>query len=633
METGGSLFNSGFLGNHFSWWIGQIADDSEWRDNVLPGKFEDANSIPGWGFRYKVRIMGIHDKENESIPTDQLPWASVMYPITSGGGQTNSSQTPALRQGNFVFGFFLDGQDQQVPIIMGIMGNNAQTPMSTKIGESDTNFTATSGYAEGKNPPPGSAKPQAPDEGLVTKKPQSPAEAKELAPPAPGVQLNKFGLDPTKTLSRKQLQIATDAREEARNQGLTGQDVENAAMRAVAEDLKTRRRIANSPIAPSQGNPTKENPDPHQLSVADVKLQTKTDECIVVMKPDDLIGSAVKGIQTVLHSLTEKINSYLSAISSYIDAASNVISNIQNIISNAACEIAKYMKILFDKIMEYVLKILNKALTKAVAAMPTHMRSMMGDMKEKITELILCLYGKLTGNLCGLIQGILDDILNLDDAEKKARDNVMNPQNDDIKRQPFVSTCTAEDMIGQALYASKTEIDNANNNLLDNVNAFLEDIQNELAGVSGVLSDIQSLLGGISGSMTSALSFSNISLNVFGCELSPNVAVSDSYCLSHGGSAQPDSSLPSAKSIENATNRENDPPREQPKEPAFAEPPASQPDIDVSSIVSEERSISNISPDQNTSPRSNSVDRGIDAELERSRAGDRSGLDDALDIS
>jgi len=94
---GGSLFNSGFLGNNFQWWIGQIADDSGWRDNILPGKFESKDSIPGWGRRYKVRIMGIHDKEEETIPSDQLPWANVMYPITAGGGQSGASQTPALR--------------------------------------------------------------------------------------------------------------------------------------------------------------------------------------------------------------------------------------------------------------------------------------------------------------------------------------------------------------------------------------------------------------------------------------------------------------------------------------------------------------------------------------------------------
>ena len=42
----GSLFNSGFLGASFNWWIGQIADDSTWRDNILPGKFESADEVP-----------------------------------------------------------------------------------------------------------------------------------------------------------------------------------------------------------------------------------------------------------------------------------------------------------------------------------------------------------------------------------------------------------------------------------------------------------------------------------------------------------------------------------------------------------------------------------------------------------
>ena len=116
---------------------------------------------------------------------------------------------------------------------------------------------------------------------------------------------------------------------------------------------------------------------------------------------------------------------------------------------------------------------------------------------------------------------------------------------------------------------------------MNNVNSFLEDVQNELAGVSGSLSDITNLLGGISGSMSSALNFRNIKLNVFGCELEPNLAVSDKYCLANGGSSQEDSALPSVKSIENATNRENDIPREAPTETPFASPPTSQPDLEL----------------------------------------------------
>ena len=78
----GSLFNSGFLGASFSWWIGQIAPDSTWRDNILPGKFESVDQITGWGRRYKVRIIGLHDQGETEIASEQLPWAQVMYPVT-----------------------------------------------------------------------------------------------------------------------------------------------------------------------------------------------------------------------------------------------------------------------------------------------------------------------------------------------------------------------------------------------------------------------------------------------------------------------------------------------------------------------------------------------------------------------
>ena len=135
-----SLYNPGFLGSGgFHWWVGQVADDSTWRDNILPGKFEDKNAVPGWGRRYKVRIIGLHDQEEETIPSDQLPWAQVMYPVTAGGGQSGAVATPQIRQGNFVFGFFLDGQEQQVPVIMGVLGNNTQTTLGKKVGTTKSN--------------------------------------------------------------------------------------------------------------------------------------------------------------------------------------------------------------------------------------------------------------------------------------------------------------------------------------------------------------------------------------------------------------------------------------------------------------------------------------------------------------
>lgn len=40
MSETGALFDPGFLGNSFNWWIGQVSDDSEWRDNILPATSE-----------------------------------------------------------------------------------------------------------------------------------------------------------------------------------------------------------------------------------------------------------------------------------------------------------------------------------------------------------------------------------------------------------------------------------------------------------------------------------------------------------------------------------------------------------------------------------------------------------------
>lgn len=576
---GGSLFNPGFLGGSFLWWVGQVADDSTWRDNILPGKFESKDSIPGWGRRYKVRIIGLHDQEEGTISADQLPWAQVMYPVTAGGGQSNAGATANLRQGMFVFGFFLDGQDQQVPVIMGVLGNNAQTGLATRTSlTGGKNFTAQSGYAANVEPKQGSSQEKVPDEGLVTTKPKSQEQSLECSPPPPGVTLNQFGLRPDLSLSKLQFRDQQSAIAEAESKGLTGVERSNFIQKKVSEGIRNRCGQANSPNSPSQPGATKENVDAvHELSAADVKREDKYQECIVVLKPDNIVESAIKAIQTVLDSLIQKINKYLNAIQSYIDAVSSTIRDIKNLFANAACEIAKYMKILFNKIMEYVLKLLNKTLTKVVSAMPSSMRHMLGDIKEIVTELILCLYNKITNNLCGLIQGILEKLLDVDGTERRIRSTLNTPETRKIT--PNVPVCTAEDIIGRAIYASRENIDEANNTILNNINGFLDDIQNELAGVSDSLANINSLIGNISGNLASALSFENLKLNLFGCELNPNPAVSDCYNFARGGISKPDSQLPSLKSVNDFAAKQSSATSVQ--EVPFAEPRKDQPDLQL----------------------------------------------------
>ena len=168
----GNLFNSGFLGSKFLWWIGQVADDRTWRENQNPNKIEDPKEeTPAWGYRYKVRIMGLHDQEEDYIRSDNLPWAQVMYSVW-GGGLAGSRQTPGIRQGMFVFGFFLDGADQQVPVIMGVLGANAKTVVKDlKTGISGgENFVPQSGWANADR----DETKVVPDEQISTKEPSPP---------------------------------------------------------------------------------------------------------------------------------------------------------------------------------------------------------------------------------------------------------------------------------------------------------------------------------------------------------------------------------------------------------------------------------------------------------------------------
>ena len=98
----------------------------------------------GFGERYRVRIMGYHTANADDIPDEELPWAYVMYPVTAGGGGRGSSQSANLTQGTFVFGFFMDGEDAQLPVIMGVLGYNDYNAVMKNV--TPTRFIPFDGY-------------------------------------------------------------------------------------------------------------------------------------------------------------------------------------------------------------------------------------------------------------------------------------------------------------------------------------------------------------------------------------------------------------------------------------------------------------------------------------------------------
>jgi len=114
-----SLLKTNFIGRDgFRWWIGQIPPKTK-------SSSEQSNGA-GWGNRVKVRILGYHPYSVVELPDDDLPWANVLLGTTDGSGAANRANSVALSPGDTVFGFFLDGDNGQVPVIMGVFGRTSQ---------------------------------------------------------------------------------------------------------------------------------------------------------------------------------------------------------------------------------------------------------------------------------------------------------------------------------------------------------------------------------------------------------------------------------------------------------------------------------------------------------------------------
>ena len=125
-----NLFDSQTIGSDPRWWTGIIVSDLSWKGNQKSEKWSSIDQLPGWGARYKVRIVGKHTKTRNKLEDDKLELCEVLYPVTAGTGHAASYQTSNLRQGSVVFGIYKDSEGNE-PLIIGCIGNNDQTALKS----------------------------------------------------------------------------------------------------------------------------------------------------------------------------------------------------------------------------------------------------------------------------------------------------------------------------------------------------------------------------------------------------------------------------------------------------------------------------------------------------------------------
>ena len=98
------MVSNDFMGiDGFRWFIGVVEDRHD----------------PEKASRVRVRCFGYHDDDLDKIPTEDLPWAQVLAP-TDTPSMAGMGNTPHfLVEGSHVFGFFLDANFMQRPVVVG----------------------------------------------------------------------------------------------------------------------------------------------------------------------------------------------------------------------------------------------------------------------------------------------------------------------------------------------------------------------------------------------------------------------------------------------------------------------------------------------------------------------------------
>ena len=96
----------------FYWWVGEV----------------ESNEDPDELGRVKVRVLGYYTNVSggttADLPEKNLPWATVLQHTSQPGNDGQGESSGQLQPGAIVMGFFMDGDNAQMPIVIGVMRVN-----------------------------------------------------------------------------------------------------------------------------------------------------------------------------------------------------------------------------------------------------------------------------------------------------------------------------------------------------------------------------------------------------------------------------------------------------------------------------------------------------------------------------
>ena len=365
------LVKTHFLGRDgFIWWIGQIVAQTQWAANLGGSPTRTTEEQAGFDFRYKVRIMGYHTAVPGDLTPEELPWASIMLPVTAGvsGG---AMSTPNLRQGDFVQGYFLDGEDAQQPVIMGVLGFNQYTAIMKNV--PDTAFTPFSGF---------DTKDLVPQHSLRLQKEEAAAVAEKV--------------DKSKT---------------------NNQEVAESTVNAVnAKDGATKEQYLNE----KKSSTVASNTDCEAAPVGSIQREIKN-----MIAETQRLQKTIDDWETKVSTKINKVESEIEKVKqNAIKAISGDVKRITTELQkNALKKVNDSLSDTYDKVFPTELPLLKEKVDEANSELACAFKNIMknltgmvgnflGQIMDKFINTPMCAVENFVGSLLGKISGLIDGAVN-----------------------------------------------------------------------------------------------------------------------------------------------------------------------------------------------------------------------------
>ena len=344
-----ALLKTNFVGRDgFVWWIGKVADSDVWRN-------EATDTDAGWAYRCKVRIIGYHPFDEEVLPESDLPWAHVLVDATSGSGQGCYGESSRMVGGETVFGFFMDGEEAQNPVVFGALARQ-----NNKSGYGPTNSDVESISATEANA-----------FGVVSgRKIGGPT----TMPASKNQEIGNKSSDESQTKLNAENKVGEETNGEKKGE-----------LEGGGEGLSKERKIDQTFSNVQTG--------PHKLN----------NGC-----KDDAVGDIAHEIGSFLTT----VNSLTEWAGEWIDVAENTIKDIRKLTNKVARLISAAMKKIMNLIREKVMNFISKQFRDLQALIiPEPQKPFISKAVQKILDIIFCLFDTGFNDLFDLIKDMLIDMI------------------------------------------------------------------------------------------------------------------------------------------------------------------------------------------------------------------------------